>query len=184
MLGRGDDTDGEEGAPRPDRLATAPVGNAGVRTVKPRWLGRLRGGRGGFMVEGDGGADCSSLAAEAVLIRNAGGGSGRVGAAMFNDRFLVLRGLLAGETGPFGPNKGLRGGGDNVGASTARCRGIGTVLARTGPKGMAGGGDSGEEPGDESVTDGESTVETVVVGEESVEADEPDEAEVETLPCA
>lgn len=51
-------------------------------------------------------------------------------------------------------------------------------LERGGDEGREEVGDSGEDPGDESVTEDESTVEMVVVGDESVESVE---AKVEML---
>jgi len=45
------------------------------------------------------------------------------------------------------------------------------IIALNGDKGRTDVGDSGEELGDRSVTEGESKVEAVVVGDESVESE-------------
>ncbi len=173
-------------------LATSSCMTAGVRTLKPSWLGRFFGGRigrvlVGTMEEGDGGADCSSVAADAVLILRVGGGNCRVGAAMFRDRFLVLRGFLPGERGAPWPKNGLSGGViPGCCCCCAGCsRACGARRAGSGRDGaaivreMPDVGDSGDELGEESVTD-ESTVDTVVVGDEFDDS----EAEVDTLGCA
>lgn len=130
--------------------------------------------------DGEGGADWSVSAADAVLMRRVGGTSWRVGADMFNERFLVFRGRLPGDSGPFWPKKGLGGGTDDGGGGD--CSGGGGAFERrpTAASGRDETGDSGDDPGDESVTDDESTVETVVVGDESVESVE---ADVDTLAC-
>ena len=124
---------------------------AGVRIVKPRLLGFLLGGVGGFTNEGEAiveRLECSSAGRGRLVVEAARPGFRDVLTA----RFFRLRPFLGG--GCFcSSKKGLQ-------SSEVRGRCIPTAN-------VVGGGDSGDDPGDGSVALESSTVEIVVVGEES-----------------
>lgn len=138
----------------------------GVDMVRLRFDGRLFGGVGGFMKSGDGGAELFfSFGAN-------GAGAGVCARKLPRDevvlipRFFKFRGFFAGVVGLCNSKKVLGDESPDTG-SVLRDRKSATnedgvaVLAR---------GDSGDTPGDGSVTDDESMVEMVVVGELSDEA--------------
>ena len=128
----------------------------GVRSVSPRLLGFLFGGVGGLTKDGE--------EADEGLSVFAMGGSGKlvVEAAragcreVLTARFFKLRPFLGG--GCFCNSKN----GDPLLSSDVRGRSMPTAN-------VLGGGDSGEEPGEGSVALESSTVEMVVVGEESLD---------------
>jgi hypothetical protein len=135
--------------------------------VKLRLLGRLLGGVGGLMKDGDAGADVFfSLFASA--------GRNPLGAArkllneveVFMPRFFKFRAFFAGVVGLCSSKKVLGEVSDEP-VSVLRERKSATkeegVVFET--------GDSGDGPGDGSVTEDESMVEMVVVGEESDDSD-------------
>lgn len=135
----------------------------GVEMVKLRLDGRLFGGVGGLMNRGEGGAELVfSLGAT-----DAGAFPRRLLSeeAVLMPRFFKLRGFFAGVVGLCNSKKVLDE--SPEAGSVLRDRKSATkeegvfVLAR---------GDSGDTPGDGSVTDDESMVEMVVVGELSEEA--------------
>ena len=138
----------------------------GVDIVKLRFDGLRLGGVGGLMNNGDGGAELFfSLGATAM---GAGVCARRLlrEEAVLMPRFLRFRGFFAGVVGRCSSKKLFDEGSPPVCCSTlldlksATNDEGATVLAR---------GDSGETPGDGSVTDEESMVEMVVVGELSEE---------------
>lgn len=123
----------------------------GVSIVNPRLLGRRRGGVGGLTNDGDktesAGSDwtCNGkLVVDAAL---------PVFLAVLTARFLRFRPLRGGGCFCSSKNGALR-------SSAVRGRSIPTVK-------VVGGGDSGDEPGEGSVALESSTVEMVVVGDES-----------------
>jgi hypothetical protein len=138
----------------------------GVAIVRLRFEGRLRGGVGGLMKRGDGGAELFL----SVLARGAwaaGGCARRLVSevAVLMPRFFRLRAFFAGVVGRCSSKKL-----DVVVTPSA-------VSGRRARKSAAkewfvilGMGDSGEGPGEGSVTEDESIVEIVVVGELSDEA--------------
>ena len=90
---------------------------------------------------------------------------------MARERFFTLRELDASERAAFGA----------LDAAVRRCMPLSCagsdsvedfIMALKGDRGRVELGDSGEELGDGSVMDGESKVELVVVGDESVESEE------------
>ena len=123
----------------------------GVRSVRPRLLGFRLGGVGGFTNEGE-------IIGEESMLLGAGNGKLVVEAArpgcrlVLTARFFKLRPFLGG--GCFCNSKNGRLSSDVRGLPPAK---------------LAGGGDSGDEPGDGSVALESSTVEIVVVGEDSLE---------------
>jgi hypothetical protein len=137
----------------------------GVDMVKLRLDGRRRGGVGGLMNKGDGGAElffsCFSTAG-----REAVGFKRRLpnDVEVLIPRFLRLRGFLAGVVGLCSSKKVL---GDDSWepASVLRDR-----KSATKDVDAFATGDSGDGPGDGSVTEEESMVDIVVVGELSDEA--------------
>jgi hypothetical protein len=146
----------------------------GGRIVNP--LGFLFGGFGGTMKDGEEGAVIGkeqSPNAAVLIFRAGGGGVFLVGATMFNERFFVLRAFLPGESGRLYPGGGLVG--EHIDRSSVDE--IPHLLEEKDESGSIEIGDSGDEPGDVSAMEDESTVEIVVVGEESAEA----EVEVEVL---
>lgn len=139
----------------------------GVLIVRLRLLGRLLGGVGGLMNDGDVGADVFFSFFESM-------GNVAVGLdlrllselAVLMPRFFRFRGFFAGVVGRANSKKAV-GELSNELVSVRRDRKSGTkdegaVLAM---------GDSGEGPGEGSVTELESMVEIVVVGLESEELD-------------
>lgn len=146
----------------------------GVRIV--RFAGFRRELRGG-MCTGDGGADkwCCEVVSttDAVAI---GGREDCEGGGILKDKFFKFRARLPGESGRtgFGVSddnlERLLWAVESEWLSTLRGGGMNLVY----DSGMDVG-DSGEELGDVSAPEGESKVEMVVVGEESVDADVIDE---------
>jgi hypothetical protein len=137
----------------------------GVDIVKLRFEGRLLGGVGGLMNNGDGGAElvfsfwsaaAGGGACERRLLRED---------AVLMPRFLRFRGFLAGVVGRCN-SKNVLGDESADGASALL-----DLKSATNEEGAAvfARGDSGDTPGDGSVTDDESMVEMVVVGELSEE---------------
>ena len=137
----------------------------GVDIVKLRFDGRLLGGVGGLMKSGDGGA-------ELFFSLGAATGAGVCARklpredAVLIPRFLRLRGFLAGVVGRCSSKK-LLGDSSPDGASVLR-----DLKSATNEEGVIvfARGDSGDTPGEGSVTDDESMVEMVVVGELSEDA--------------
>jgi hypothetical protein len=127
----------------------------GVRRVRPRLLGFLFGGVGGFTKVGEPTIAKFSFTAD-------GNGNGRLVVeealpgvrVVFTARFFKLRPFLGGSCF-CSSKKGLL-------SSEVRGRSMPTANP-------AGGGDSGDEPGDGSVALESSTSEIVVVGEESLD---------------
>lgn len=137
----------------------------GVDMVKLRLDGRRLGGVGGLMKEGDGGAElffsCFSTAGRVAV-----GFSLRLpnDVEVLMPRFLRLRGFFAGVVGLWSSKKVL---GDES------CEPLSVLRERksaTKDVAVLATGDSGDGPGDGSVTDDESMVDIVVVGELSDEA--------------
>jgi len=138
----------------------------GVDIVKLRFDGRLLGGVGGLMKSGDGGAELFfSLGATATGAGVCPRKLPREDAVLI-PRFLRLRGFFAGVVGRCSSKK-LFGDGSPDGASVLR-----DLKSATNEEGVIvfARGDSGDTPGEGSVTDDESMVEMVVVGELSEEA--------------
>jgi hypothetical protein len=104
---------------------------------------------------------------------------GRVGMLpMARERFFTLRELDASVRAGFGAMLMVaRGCVQSLCASWDS--GVDFIPGLKGDRGSVEFGDSGEELGDGSVTDGESKVDIVVVSDESVESDETEAA----LPC-
>lgn len=137
----------------------------GVDIVKLRFDGRRFGGVGGLMNSGEGGAELVFSFGAAAM------GAGACARKLLRDevvlmpRFFRFRGFFAGVVGLASSKKVLGEESPEIGSvlrdlKSAEKEGA-TVLAR---------GDSGDTPGDGSVTDDESMVEMVVVGELSEEA--------------
>lgn len=138
----------------------------GVDIVKLRFEGRLLGGVGGLMKRGEGGAELFlSLGTTAT-------GAGFCARRLLSDdvvlipRFFRFRGFFAGVVGLCSSKKLL--GDESPGLGSVRL----DLKSATKDEGAAvfARGDSGEGPGDGSVTDDESMVEMVVVGELSEDA--------------
>jgi hypothetical protein len=131
--------------------------------VRPRLLGFRRGGEGGFTKVGD----------ARGLTSSAGGGAAAeagVGAAC-SGRLVVdaARGCREVLTAKFLRLRPFRGGGcfcssKNGALASSDVRGRSMPIEK-----LEGGGDSGDDPGDGSVALESSTVEAVVVGDESFE---------------
>lgn len=138
----------------------------GVEMVKLRFDGRRLGGVGGLMKDGDGGAELffsffSMTGSEAVgLVRRL---VSEVDVLI--PRFFRFRGFFAGVVGRCSSKKVL--GEESCGPVSAlrdrksATNEVGAALAM---------GDSGDGPGDGSVTEEESIVDIVVVGELSEDA--------------
>lgn len=138
----------------------------GVCSVKLRLLGRLFGGVGGLMNPGDPGADTFSEPPNA-------GTALRVLARRFPSeldvlipRFFRFLGFFAGVVGLCNSKK-VFGDESPEPLSVLRDRKSATNEVLVG----LGSGDSGDGPGEGSVTEAESMVEMVVVGELSVDSD-------------
>lgn len=138
----------------------------GVEMVKLRFDGRLLGGVGGLMKSGDGGAELFlSLLTTAIgagvwprrLVRDV---------VVLMPRFFRFRAFFAGVVGRCSSKKAL--GDESPGLVSGR-RDRKSATNEEAAAVLASG-DSGEGPGDGSVTDDESMVEMVVVGELSEEA--------------
>jgi hypothetical protein len=105
--------------------------------------------------------------------------AGRAGMLpLARDRFFTLRELDASVRAGSGALP-TTGGGCMPSPGASWGSGVDFIPDWKGDSGSVEFGDSGEELGDGSVMDGESKVETVVVGDESVESDEMEAA----LPC-
>jgi hypothetical protein len=88
---------------------------------------------------------------------------------MFSDRFLTFLGASESNTGLDGSSVG---GGMLCGGGFRGCSIDGLIIMfRNGETGAFDEADSGDDPGEESVMTGESKVELVLVGEESVEVE-------------
>jgi hypothetical protein len=138
----------------------------GVDIVKLKFDGRLLGGVGGLMNSGDGGAEL--FFSPGATTMGAGACARRLPRedAVLMPRFLRFRGFFAGVVGRCSSKKLLGdesadGGSVLLDLKSATNDNGAAVFAR---------GDSGDTPGDGSVTDDESMVEMVVVGELSEEA--------------
>ena len=141
---------------------------AGVTMVKPRLLIFRRGGVGGFTNTGDTGAGTLSIV---VTVCEAAGGAEvtarlkeYVAVVVSTARFLRLRAFFAGVAGRCISKKGSvldLSGGLNRDASAMP----------NNEKMLEEPGVSGEVPGEDSVMEEESIVDTVVVGEESEDSD-------------
>lgn len=131
---------------------------AGVSRVRPRLLGLRFGGEGGFTKAGD---------AIDGMVSAWIGWSGR-GRLVVDAARPVCREVSTAKFFRFRP---FRAGGcfcssKNAPLASSDVRGRNMV-----PSNVAGGGDSGEDPGDGSVALESSTVDTVVVGDESFDPD-------------
>ena len=138
----------------------------GVDMVKLRFEGRLLGGVGGLMKSGDGGAELFlSLLTTATgagvwprrLVREV---------VVLMPKFFKFRAFFAGVVGLCSSKNAL--GDESPGLVSGR-RDLKSATKEDAAAVLANG-DSGEGPGDGSVTDDESIVEMVVVGELSEEA--------------
>lgn len=137
----------------------------GVEIVKLKFDGRRLGGVGGLINNGDGGAELFfSFGATAM-------GAGVCARKLLSEdavlipRFLRFRGFFAGVVGRCSSKKGPAAGSPAEGSVLRDLKSAtkdedAIVFAR---------GDSGDTPGEGSVTDDESMVEMVVVGELSEE---------------
>jgi len=140
--------------------------------VKLKLLGLLRGGVGGLMKEGDVGAEVffSFLATEGRDVFDPRRFVSEV--AVLIPRFFRFLGFFAGVVGRASSKKVL---GE---LSAELFSDLRDLKSDTNEEGATlATGDSGEGPGEGSVTDDESMVEIVVVGEESEDSD----AKVEVL---
>ena len=145
----------------------------GVEIVSPSLLGFLVGGLGGTINEGDAGAEigCDDSTAEAVETPSLGScAPDLVDVDMFKERFFMFRTFLPGDSGRVRPGRGRsEPGGDSIPPFSGDW-----PVDRKDRKDERGGietADSGDELGEGSVTDEESNVEMVVVGEESVDSE-------------
>ena len=137
----------------------------GVAIVRLRFDGRLRGGVGGLMKRGDGGAE---------LFFSASAGAGAAAGpwarrfvrevVVLMPRFFRLRAFLAGVVGRANSKKLCA---DKTPSEVSGLRALKSEAKEWFE--ILGKGDSGEGPGEGSVTDEESMVDMVVVGELSVE---------------
>lgn len=137
----------------------------GVDIVKLRFEGRLFGGVGGLMKSGDGGAELFlSLGTTPTW-------AGALPRRLVRDvvvlipRFFRFRAFFAGVVGLCSSKKAL---GDDSPALVSGRRDLKSAMKDEAAAVLAKG-DSGEGPGDGSVTEDESMVEIVVVGELSDE---------------
>lgn len=140
-------------------LSVLPGGDAIVRL---RFEGRLRGGVGGFINEGDGGAELFF----SLLPTTVGAGAWEErrlvsDVVVLIPRFFRFRGFLAGVVGLCSSKKVLEDASPER-LSVLRAR---KSAAKEQDAAVLARGDSGEGPGDGSVTDEPSMVEMVVVGE-------------------
>jgi len=139
---------------------------AGVAMVRLRFDGRLLGGVGGLINSGEGGAELV-FSSEATAIE-AGPWLRRLPSedAVLMPKFFKFRGFLAGVVGRCSSKKVVAEASPETGSvlrdrkSATKEQGV-TVFAK---------GDSGDTAGEGSVTEDESMVEMVVVGELSEEA--------------
>lgn len=137
----------------------------GVAIVRLRFDGRLRGGVGGLMKRGDGGAE---------LLFSASAGAGAAAGpwarrfvrevVVLMPRFFRLRAFLAGVVGRANSKKLCA---DKTPSEVSGLRALKSEAKEWFE--ILGKGDSGEGPGEGSVTDEESMVDMVVVGELSEE---------------
>ena len=148
---------------------------SGVVIQSPRLLGFLFGAMTGITNDGEAGAENAWFGKEDFsLVERRGKQETRVGLfapEVLTERFLVLRGFLFGESERLKPSRL----GDGVDGRLGRyivSSSVTGVFTLEGCKEAAGSselGDSGDELGDGSVKE-DSTVEMVVVGEESVDS--------------
>ena len=137
----------------------------GVDIVKLRFEGRLLGGVGGLMNNGEGGAELFfSFGTTAI---GAGVCARRLPRedVVLIPKFFRFRGFLAGVVGLCNSKKVL---GDESADDDSVLRDLKSATNDEGAAVLAKG-DSGDTPGEGSVTDDESIVEMVVVGELSDE---------------
>lgn len=154
-----------------DRLV---VPRPGVEIVSPSLLGfRFGGGFGGTMNEGDAGADigCEDSTTEAVEMASVGScAPGLADADIFNERFFMFRTFLPGDSGRARPGRvRTEPSGGSIPPFSADWPLV--LKDRKDVSGVIETADSGDELGDGSVTDEESRVEIVVVGDESVDSE-------------
>lgn len=139
----------------------------GVAIVKLKLDGRLRGGVGGLMKRGDGGAELffSLLARGAAA---AGAWARRLvrEVVVLIPRFFRFRAFLAGVVGRCSSKKLVVD--DDTPSAVSGLRALKSAAKEWFV--ILGMGDSGEGPGEGSVTEDESMVDIVVVGELSEEA--------------
>jgi hypothetical protein len=149
---------------------------AGVMIVRPRLLIFRRGGVGGFTKAGDTGAMTLSIdGASATKEADATARPSEYGAVdVLTARFFRFRAFFAGVEGLWSSKKVPM-----VGWVCGRSAGLNREASMVLESGetLKEAGVSGDVPGDDSVIEAESKVDTVVVGEES----EDSEAEVDVL---
>jgi hypothetical protein len=142
----------------------------------PSLLGFRLGAMTGMTNEGELGADnawfdCSEVVSEEARRGNEEVVEGLFALDVFTERFFVFRGFLFGESDRSNParfGEGLEGKpARNMSSSELE---VGAVKELTDDAGSSDLGESGEELGEDSVRV-ESTVEIVVVGEDSVESE-------------
>ena len=149
---------------------------SGVVIQSPRLLGFLFGAMTGITNEGEAGAEKAWFGNDEIfsVVASLGNDETKVGLfapEVLTERFLVLRGFLFGESERLNPSRL----GDGVEGRLGRymvsssVTGVFTLEERGDALGSRELGDSGEELGDGSVRE-ESTVDMVVVGEESVDS--------------
>ncbi len=137
--------------------------------VNPRLLGRFLGGLGGTINDGVAGAENARPVAVADMLDNdnlGNCGAWRLEAVVFTERFLVLRIFLFGESARLRFEMLAKG---FESCSPPSIDVAPAFMDFNEERGDSDIGDSGEELGDGSVID-ESTVEIVVVGEDSVDS--------------
>lgn len=153
-----------------DRLV---VPRPGVEIMSPSLLDFRFGGLGGTINEGDAGAEigCEDSTTEAVEMASLGScAPGLVDVDMFRERFFMFRTFLPGDSGRVRPGR-VRS--ELGGGSIPPFWGDWPVdlKDRKDVGGVIETADSGDELGEGSVTDEESSVEIVVVGDESVDSE-------------
>lgn len=149
------------------------VPRPGVEMVSPSLLGFRFGGLGGTMNEGDAGAEigCEDSTTEAVEMASLGScAPGLVVVDMFKERFFMFRIFLPGDSGRVRPGRGRsEPGGDSIPLFSGNW--LVNLKDLKDVRGAIETADSGDELGEGSVTDEESSVEIVVVGDESVDSE-------------
>ena len=143
-----------------------------VDRVSPRLLGRLLAGFGGTMNDGVGGAEDGWPSAGAWDVESASLGSKfawRVDADVLTNKFLVLRIFLFGESARLRPGSVPIEMENFCSAIVFRAARVFTPKGFNAESGRSEVGDSGDELGEGSVSE-ESTVEIVVVGDESADS--------------
>lgn len=147
-----------------------------VEMESPRLLGFRFGAMTGITNEGEAGADkawpCEVLDVSKLARRGSEEPmDGRFAPKVFTDRFFVFRGFLFGESERLNPGRlgdGLEGKLDRNMLSSSEL-GVATLEELREDIGSREVGESGDELGDDSVSV-ESTVDMVVVGEDSVDS--------------